>query len=115
MTIFSIEQLKEITKQKGLTYADLSARSGVPEGSLKNLFSGRVPTPRYDTVCAIYRALGLDDDSPATEPDIVRVYDALSDRGRSLLMGYAEGLLAAEDKEMAVVLSAPEKTVQKMG
>ena len=115
MTLFSIEELKAITKQKCLTYADLSARSGIPQGSLKQLFSGRIPNPGYDTVCAIYRALGLDDDSPATEPDIVRVYDALSDRGRSLLMGYAEGLLAAEDKDVAFVLSTPGKNAQKMG
>ena len=115
MALFTLMELKAITKQKGLIYADLSKASGVPEGTIRNIFSGRIPNPGYDTVCAIYRALGLDDDSPAPVPDIVRVYDALSDRGRSLLMGYAEGLLAAEDKEMAVVLSAPEKTVQKMG
>lgn len=113
--MYTIEQLKAKTKQKGWTYADLASVSGVPEGSLKNLFSGRVPTPRYDTICAIVSALGLDDDAPdAQTPDIVRVYDALTPRGQTLLMGYGEGLLAAEGKELTVVLSVPA-TAQKIG
>ena len=104
MALFSLMELKSITKQKGLTYAMLSKLSDVPEGTIRNLFSGRIPNPGYDTVCAIYRALGLDDDSPAVEPDIVRVYNALSPRAQMLLMAQAEGMLLAEGKDIQIVL-----------
>ena len=46
-------------KEQKITLDILSAKSGIPLNTLKNIFSGRTPTPRIDTVQAIERALGL--------------------------------------------------------
>ena len=54
-----IKKLKTEIKRKGLTYETLSAESGIPLNTLKNIFSGRTPNPRIDTVQAIEKALGL--------------------------------------------------------
>ncbi|HIV64396.1 MAG TPA: helix-turn-helix transcriptional regulator [Firmicutes bacterium] len=52
-------ELKKLTKQKKMTYQKLSEISGVPLGTIKNIFSGLTPTPRLDTIQKIERALGI--------------------------------------------------------
>ena len=39
--MFTIEELKRKTKENGLTYADLSEASGVPQNSINQIFRGR--------------------------------------------------------------------------
>lgn len=102
--MLTIEDLKRKTKEKRLTYEELYERSGVPVGTIKQIFCGRTPSPKYDTVCAIMRALGLDNDAPTPVPDYVRVYEALSDRNKVLAFAYMEGLLNSEGKEISEVV-----------
>ena len=47
-------------KELNLTLDEISARSGVPLNTLKNIFSGRTTNPRIDTIRAIEKALGLE-------------------------------------------------------
>ena len=54
-----VSKIKTYLKQNKITYDDLSAKSGIPIGTIKSVFSGRTPNPRIDTVQAIERALGL--------------------------------------------------------
>ena len=54
-----ILELKKIAKDKKLTYKEIAARSGVPEGSIKNIFTNPNRNPRIDTIEKIERALGL--------------------------------------------------------
>lgn len=112
--MLTIDDLKQKTKEKRLTYDRLSELSGIPIGSIKNLFSGRIPNPGYDTVCAIMRALGLDNDTPAPVPDVLKVYNALSDHSQVIAMAYMEGLLNAEGKELSDVIFAQNGSVKKV-
>ena len=100
--MLTIDDLKQKTKEKRLTYEQLSVLANVPIGTLKHLFSGRIPNPGYDTVCAIMRALGLDNDAPV--PDVLKVYNALSAHSQVIAMAYMEGLLNAEGKEISDVI-----------
>ena len=54
-----IKEIKQYLKAKKITYEELSARSSIPIGTLKSIFSGRTTNPRIDTIQAIERALGL--------------------------------------------------------
>ena len=98
--MFTIEELKRKTKEKRLTYADLSTLTGIPEGTLKHLFSGRIPNPGYDTVCAIIRALGLDNElSVDSSPRYARVYESLTEINQARALGFMEGLLSMQNSE----------------
>ena len=55
----TIEQIKSYLKSNKITYQTLSEKSGIPLGTLKNIFSQCAINPRIDTVQAIEEALGL--------------------------------------------------------
>lgn len=54
-----IELWKKIKKQKKMTIAEIAEKANLPKGSVQNIFAGYVPAPRIDTVEAIERALGI--------------------------------------------------------
>lgn len=63
-----IQYLKAFLKENNITYEQLSELSGIPLNTLKNVFRGKTQNPRIDTMQAIERALGLDNEIP-TIPD----------------------------------------------
>lgn len=56
-----LDKWKKIKKEKKLTISDIAELSGLPKGSVQNIFAGYVPNPRIDTVRAIEKALGISD------------------------------------------------------
>lgn len=54
-----IQRLKERKNELHLSYDELAEKSGIPKTTLTNIFLGRTPNPRTDTVEAIERALGI--------------------------------------------------------
>lgn len=56
----TLDEIKNYLKVNKITYKELSEQSGVPESTLKNLFSGATTNPRISTMQAIERALGID-------------------------------------------------------
>lgn len=54
-----ITEIKSYLKKNKITYENLSNKSGIPIGTLKNIFSKCLINPRLDTMQAIERALGL--------------------------------------------------------
>ncbi|MCD8309223.1 MAG: helix-turn-helix transcriptional regulator, partial [Clostridia bacterium] len=55
----NIELWKQRKKELKLSYDELSKLSGIPKTTLTNIFLGTTPNPRFDTVQAIERALGI--------------------------------------------------------
>ena len=55
----TLEEINSYLKVNKITYKELAEKSGVPESTLKNLFSGVTKKPRISTMQAIERALGL--------------------------------------------------------
>ena len=45
----TIKEMKQIKKQKGYSYAQISELSGVPIGTVQKIFSGETAAPRYAT------------------------------------------------------------------
>lgn len=64
--MITIEEIKSYLKSNKITYQKLSEISGIPVGSLRNIFSGRVPNPRIDTMNAIITALGIEEKDART-------------------------------------------------
>ncbi|MBQ7879040.1 MAG: helix-turn-helix transcriptional regulator [Clostridia bacterium] len=56
----NLELWKKTKKERGMTYKDISERSGIPVGTLKNIFAGYTPDPRQSTIKAIELALGVE-------------------------------------------------------
>lgn len=53
-----LSQLQTLKEDKGLTSADIAKLSGVPEQTVKRIFNGTTPDPRFDTIAKITIALG---------------------------------------------------------
>lgn len=62
-----IETLKTIKKQKKLTLQEIADRSGIPKRTLEDIFRGYTKNPRLDTLQAIERALGIEEEKTAPE------------------------------------------------
>lgn len=62
-----IEYLKSYAKSSNITYDLIYEKSGIPVSTLKKIFSGKTVNPRLDTVQAIERALGINENSPSEE------------------------------------------------
>lgn len=54
-----LEKIAEYKKKLGLTTEELSAKSGVPVGTLNKILSGATRDPKLETLKAIARVLGL--------------------------------------------------------
>lgn len=57
-----VQEIKSYLKDNKITYQELSDKSGIALNTLKNIFRGKTPHPRIDTMQALERALGLDND-----------------------------------------------------
>lgn len=55
-----IAKIKAYMKTNGITYEELSEKSGIPVSTLNYIFTGRTAHPRVDTMRAIEATLGLD-------------------------------------------------------
>lgn len=65
----TVEQVKAYIKKNKITYQKLSEKSGIPIGTLKNIFSKCEINPRIDTMQAIEEALGIKDRFEWTEEE----------------------------------------------
>ena len=50
--------LNALKNQGNFTYETISNLSGIPEATVKNIFSGKTEDPRFETVSAIVASLG---------------------------------------------------------
>ena len=84
-----IETIKNHLKQNKITYPQLSARCGIPTGTLRNIFSGVIKNPRLDTIQKIESALYIEETPLSSEylteqeEALLQRFRALSKKGRS--------------------------------
>ena len=62
-----IQEIKAYMKNKKITYDELANRSGLSISTIKKIFSGISMYPRVDTMQAIERALGIEEEKTAPE------------------------------------------------
>mgnify|MGYP004672629939 CR=1 FL=1 len=67
-----IIELKKLLRERKITYKELSERTNIPEGTLKNIFSGFTKNPRIDTIQTIENALATD--TKTSDFEIVNTY-----------------------------------------
>lgn len=53
-----ITYLEALKKKGNFTYKTISDLSGIPEGTVRNIFTEKTPNPQFDTVSAIVSAMG---------------------------------------------------------
>ena len=88
----TIDELKQRKKALGITYDALATRSNVPLRTLENIFNGITKHPRIDTMQAIERALGLENEKTPS--------DDLSDGEKALLDLFRQ--VPVEQREMVL-------------
>lgn len=98
----TIDEIKKYMKENKITYDDLSEKAKIPIGTLKSIFSGRTPNPRIDTMQAIEKALGLNQEPREKLKQIpVAMYDGLdglTDEQVQDVLKYIE-FIKSKDKE----------------
>ena len=62
-----IEYLKQAKKAKKMKLQEISDLSGIPKRTVDGIFSGKTANPRTDTLQAIERALGINNEKTAPE------------------------------------------------
>lgn len=97
-----VSEIKRYMKENKITYAELSEKSGVPIQTLSKIFAGITPTPRIDTMQAIEKALGLNQEPREKLKQIpVAMYDGLdglTDEQVQDVLKYIEFIKSKEGK-----------------
>jgi len=76
----TLEEMKQLKAKKGLTIEQISARSGVPVGTLSKIFAGLTKKPRTAALDAIERVLT---DESFLEQGKANYYEILSEDAKS--------------------------------
>lgn len=107
-----IQEIKLFMKQKGITQIELAEKSQIPLTTIRYIFSGRTQTPRIDTMQAIERALGIENDNfPSFLP---RSTTSLNEK-ESRLLGAFKGLIPPmQDYVLEMVEKLVEKNIDKV-
>ena len=90
--------LNTLKTQGNFTIETISNLSGIPESTVKNIFSGKTEDPRFETVSAIVKAMGgsLDAIYTATKKDdveanaIIAIKDSYEQRLKELKEHYEQ-------------------------
>ena len=92
-----IERLKKRKKELGWTLDEIAEKSGISRRTVSRLFSGNpdYPSPTYNTVQAIERALGLSEEGykdtmpfevTPIEEEVIQTFRTISDEDKQLFL-----------------------------
>ena len=113
-----IEYLKKIKKQKKMTLDEISVKSGIPKRTIEDIFRGATKHPRIDTLQAIERALGIENEKTPTEEtegaqEWMQLYYVLTDENRDLLVKLVMAFKDMPPERRRFVLDAIRIATQK--
>lgn len=112
--MIDLELWESKKKQLGLTFDELSAKSGIPKRTILGVFRQEVTTPRIDTVQAIERALGISVELPvAVEPGLTDAQKRLLRAFNSLIPPMQDYIL--EMTESLVGKQTPQTDTTTVG
>lgn len=101
----NIKELKKYIKIHKIKYQVIADKSGIPIGTLRNLFSNSEIDPRYSTIEKIEKALGID-----TGVSIAQTY--YTGEERELIENYKS--LSEKDKKVVSALLTFMKNERKV-
>ena len=94
----TILEIKDILKQKKITYEKLAELSGIPLQTIQKIFAGITKNPRIDTVQAIENALGLDKETSTDltnqEKDFLLAFRKLTEDEKKEFLSIADFILS---------------------
>lgn len=96
MIVFNRDLIKNILKQKNLSYDDLSKITNMSRSTIGSIMNNTTKNPRLDTINAIYSALGLNPAQNASDSEISYFYNQLSDYSKDMVMSYTKYMLENE-------------------
>ena len=113
------EYLNTLKNKGNFTYETISNLSGIPEATIKNIFSGKTEDPRFETVSAIVNAMGgsLDAIYTAAKKEdveanaVIAIKNAYEERIAIIKENY-ENRLAEKDKHYERLLLEAEKHIE---
>ena len=93
-----ISIIKNTLIKKKLTYQNLADMSGVPLQTIQKVLAGVTQNPRIDTIQAIEKALGLDNDSSNNmseeEKELIALLNQLTDEETKELSNYVDYIIS---------------------
>lgn len=95
----NVKDLKAYIKTHKIKYQEISDKSGIPVGTLRNIFSSSGIDPRYTTIEKIENALGINGGGTlaqeyfsAEEQKIIKTYRSLSERDKKIVVGILKNM-----------------------
>ena len=95
--IMDLLELKKIKKEKKMTLFDIAEKSGVPKRTVDDIFSGKTKNPRIDTMEAIEKALGIDNQVPEVsdeQKELLQLIQQLDEDEVEELSNYIDFIIA---------------------
>lgn len=91
-----LEKWKKAKKEKHLSYDDLAAMTGYSRSTITNIFCGYIEYPRFETIQAIERALGITSEPnlSADQKELFELIQSLSDDEVKAMNDYLTYLLS---------------------
>ena len=92
-----IQKIKSIMKSRKITYEELSAKSKIPLNTLKNIFRGKTLNPRIDTVQAIEKALGINENKielSEEKKNLLEKIDKMTKEEKQALVSFIDLMLS---------------------
>lgn len=114
-----VNYLNALKTKGNFTYEMISKLSGVPESTVKNIFTGKTEDPRFETVAAIVLAMGGSLDaiySVAKQEDVeanavITITESYEHRMEDMKEHY-ENRLAEKDRYYERLLAEAEKHIK---
>ena len=95
-----LQTLKARKKELKITLQEISDLSGIPKRTVDDIFSGKTANPRVDTLQAIERALGLEnektppDELSEGERELIALIKQMTDEETAELSNYIDFILS---------------------
>lgn len=88
----NIEQWKIAKKEKNLSYDDIARITGYSRSTITNIFCGYIEFPRYETIQAIEKALGINKQYTEQEKRLINAYRTLTPNVQDNLLNLVESM-----------------------
>ena len=92
-----LELWKKIKKEKKLTLQEISNLSEIPKRTIEDIFSGKTPTPRTNTVQAIEKALGINENKielSEEKKNLLEKIDKMTKEEKQALISFIDLMLS---------------------
>lgn len=97
----NLEKWKQAKQEKHLSYEDIAKLTGYSRSTITNIFCGYIEYPRFETIQAIERALGIttEPNLTAEQKELFELIQSLDDEEVKQLDDYLSFILSKRTKK----------------